>query len=80
VSLFLIPCHSQSASAAQLHRSPQKTNFIIILKNKEKKEAIESHLKIQMCWALVVHACNPSYSGGRDQEDRGLKPALANSS
>jgi hypothetical protein len=28
----------------------------------------------------VVHACNPSYSGGRDQEDRGLKPALANSS
>jgi hypothetical protein len=28
----------------------------------------------------VVHACNPSYSGGRDQEDRGLKPAQANSS
>jgi hypothetical protein len=28
----------------------------------------------------VAHACNPSYSGGRDQEDRGLKPALANSS
>jgi hypothetical protein len=23
----------------------------------------------------VAHACNPSYSGGRDQEDRGLKPA-----
>jgi hypothetical protein len=23
----------------------------------------------------VTHACNPSYSGGRDQEDRGLKPA-----
>jgi hypothetical protein len=28
----------------------------------------------------VTHACNPSYSGGRDQEDRGLKPAQANSS
>jgi hypothetical protein len=29
----------------------------------------------------VVHACslNPSYSGGRDQEDRGSKSALANS-
>jgi hypothetical protein len=26
----------------------------------------------------VAHACNPSYSGGRDQEDRGLKPAWAN--
>jgi hypothetical protein len=29
--------------------------------------------------ALVAHACNPSYSGGRDQEDRSLKPARANS-
>jgi hypothetical protein len=28
----------------------------------------------------VAHTCNPSYSGGRDQEDCGLKPARANSS
>jgi hypothetical protein len=28
----------------------------------------------------VVHACNPSYSGGRDQKDLSLKPAWANSS
>jgi hypothetical protein len=28
----------------------------------------------------VVHACNPSYSGGRDQEDCSLKSARANSS
>jgi hypothetical protein len=28
----------------------------------------------------VAHTCNPSYSGGRDQEDRSLKPAQANSS
>jgi hypothetical protein len=27
----------------------------------------------------VAHACNPSYSGGRDQEDCDLKPAQANS-
>jgi hypothetical protein len=27
----------------------------------------------------VAHTCNPSYSGGRDQEDGGLKPAWANS-
>jgi hypothetical protein len=26
------------------------------------------------------HACNPSYSGGRDQEDHSLKLAQANSS
>jgi hypothetical protein len=30
--------------------------------------------------APVVHAYNPSYSGGRDQEDHSLKPAQANSS
>jgi hypothetical protein len=30
--------------------------------------------------ALVAHPCNPIYSGGRDQEYRGLKPAWANSS
>jgi hypothetical protein len=24
--------------------------------------------------ALVAHACNPSYSGGRDQEEHSLKP------
>jgi hypothetical protein len=28
----------------------------------------------------VAHACNPDYSGGRDQEDRGSKTAQANSS
>jgi hypothetical protein len=28
----------------------------------------------------VAHACNPSYSGGRDKKDCGLKPAWANSS
>jgi hypothetical protein len=27
----------------------------------------------------VAHACNPSYSGGRDQEDGGSKPGQANS-
>jgi hypothetical protein len=30
--------------------------------------------------ALVAQACNPSYAGGRDQEDFSLKPALVNSS
>jgi hypothetical protein len=30
-------------------------------------------------WTPATHACNPSYSGGRDQEDCGLKPARANS-
>jgi hypothetical protein len=28
---------------------------------------------------LVAHTCNPSYSGGRDQEIQGLKSSWANS-
>jgi hypothetical protein len=31
-------------------------------------------------WVSMAHACNPSYSGGRDQEDCGMKPTQANSS
>jgi hypothetical protein len=31
-------------------------------------------------WALVAHTCNPSYLGGRDQEDFGSKPAQASCS
>jgi hypothetical protein len=27
----------------------------------------------------MTHACNPSYSGGRDLEDQGSNPAWANS-
>jgi hypothetical protein len=30
--------------------------------------------------AQVAHICNPSYSGGRDQEDPGSKPAWENNS
>jgi hypothetical protein len=28
----------------------------------------------------VAHTCNPSYSGGREEEDHDLKPVWANSS
>jgi hypothetical protein len=34
--------------------------------------------KLAMHWWLA-HTYNPSYSGGRDQEERGSKPAQANS-
>jgi hypothetical protein len=37
-------------------------------------------IKWQSGQALVAQACNPSYSGDRDQEDRDLKLAWANSS
>jgi hypothetical protein len=44
----------------------------------EKKNR-RRHQKQSWGWALVAHACNPSYSGGRDQEDHDSKSALANS-
>jgi hypothetical protein len=40
---------------------------------------ISQDQKAKYCWAPVAHTCNPSYSGGRDQEDCSLKPAWANS-
>jgi hypothetical protein len=41
---------------------------------KTKYRCLLFHLKI------IIVACNPSYSGGRDQEDLGSIPAQANSS
>jgi hypothetical protein len=35
--------------------------------------------KVKTCQVPVAHTYNPSYSGDRDQEDCGLKPAQANS-
>jgi hypothetical protein len=34
---------------------------------------------IKASQALVAHTCDPSYLGGRDQEDQDSKPARANS-
>jgi hypothetical protein len=36
--------------------------------------------KLSQGWALLAHAYNPSYSGGKDREDPDSKPALAKSS
>jgi hypothetical protein len=36
--------------------------------------------KLKISIVLVAHTCNPSYSRRRDQENRGSKPARANSS
>jgi hypothetical protein len=35
--------------------------------------------KTSLAQAPVAHTYNPSYSGGRDEEDQGSKPAWANS-
>jgi hypothetical protein len=43
--------------------------FYFFLGKKEFTHSISEKKEISQ--ALVAHACNPSYSGGRDQEDVG---------
>jgi hypothetical protein len=40
----------------------------------------EGDQKVFLSPVPLAHACNLSYSGGRDQEDHGSKPAQGNSS
>jgi hypothetical protein len=55
--------------------------------SKQKTSKTTKRLSLYKCrggksnsWqVLVTHTCNPSYSGGRDQEDRSSKPIWANS-
>jgi hypothetical protein len=46
----------------------------------ETRSSYNTYLEIRQNYGAsqvpVAHACNPSYSGGRDQEDRYLKPYL----
>jgi hypothetical protein len=44
-------------------------------KKRRKSEGIRFRKK-ENGRAPVAHACHPSYSGGREQEDHGSKPAL----
>jgi hypothetical protein len=36
---------------------------------KQNKTKQQQQKKLKNCWAPVAHVCNPSSSGGRDQED-----------
>jgi hypothetical protein len=47
---------------------------------KDLEVKIEGNIKQNVAWALLANACNPHYSGGRDQEDHSSKPAWTNSS
>jgi hypothetical protein len=44
------------------------------------KESLYEPVTKGMSWAPVAHTCNPSYSGGRDQENYSSKPTRENSS
>jgi hypothetical protein len=42
--------------------------------DRERKQNMEIE-GIAMSWVLVAHTCDPSFSGGSNQEDLSLKPA-----
>jgi hypothetical protein len=46
-------------SNSDLYRRKQRSG-------RQKAWVLNNH---SSCWAPVAHACNPSYSAGRDQED-----------
>jgi hypothetical protein len=46
-----------------------------MLKKKRKRKRKSKGSRVE-----EAHACHPSYSGGKDQEDHSSKPPLANSS
>jgi hypothetical protein len=45
------------------------------IRKREKRQKGEERRKEGYSLVPVAHAFNPSYSGGRGQEDPGLKPA-----
>jgi hypothetical protein len=48
-------------------------------KNDTSKNTVRLTSKTCSSWVPVAHTYNPSYSGGRDQEDHSSKPDKANS-
>jgi hypothetical protein len=52
----------------------------VLTSKKPLKELTDSNKTWNTGRVLVAHVCNPSYSGGRDQEALGSKPVWANSS
>jgi hypothetical protein len=54
-------------------------SFVTMYCGSNQGPSYNTILKISLFWAPVTHACNPSFSGGRNQEDRGSKPAQVNS-
>jgi hypothetical protein len=62
-----------------------KINLFIILAKTGEREIFTAHNSVttyrkdKISWVLMVHAYNPSYSGGRDQKDLRSKPAQKSS-
>jgi hypothetical protein len=61
-------------------KNPQNKMFVTHTIGQDRTiPNINKNNKIIWGWELVAHAYNPSYSGGRDQEDCYSKPSWASS-
>jgi hypothetical protein len=49
--------------------------LLVSISTTTMESSMEAPQRNKNSQAPVAHACNPSYSGGRDQEDQGPKPA-----
>jgi hypothetical protein len=69
-----VGCGSERFTAWDLDSSP---NFAYYLHADFAELLVKcTHIipsKVTSCWAIMAHAYNPSYSGGRDQKDHGSK-------
>jgi hypothetical protein len=70
--------NSRAVSVLQdSNHDPQKRQPISKVHKKGRQPIKSSLAQRYKTWlALVAHIYNPSYSGGRDQEDHGSKAAL----
>jgi hypothetical protein len=80
LSLFLFSEEKEYTKCIALHRSCRlyficKNGFIIAHLPGLIWDLWDTVIKIFTSWVPVADTCNPSYSGGRDQEDVSSKPA-----
>jgi hypothetical protein len=58
---------------------PALAKYLYLPLKKKKKKRKKRKTTTTKGQAPVAHTCNPTYSGGRDQKDKGSKPVRANS-
>jgi hypothetical protein len=75
------PLHLQLREGIEHHQQRQVLEGIKTCPSKTAQWLLYKGFKIvKLSRASEAHTCNPSYSGGRDQEDCSSKPVQENSS
>jgi hypothetical protein len=59
---------------ARLFRIPLYDEYMQIKNFKNKISNSFKKIQLRLRPGVVVHSCSPSYSGGRNQENHGMRP------